>query len=99
MAAKWEVLSGYLGLSVGTIDIIKGNHPGDSVSRWNEALKQWISQNYMTTKFGLPSWRTLLQAIGRVHKYQFKKLAGEHKGTMFKTLSLAIKLNEIFFLY
>ena len=29
LAANWEHLSGYLGLSLGLIDTIKGNYPND----------------------------------------------------------------------
>jgi hypothetical protein len=78
LAAEWKQLSGYLGLSIGTIDIIKEN--SSAAGCWNEALKQWIKQNYRTAKFGYPSWRTLLEAIARVDKLLFKKLADKHQG-------------------
>ena len=80
LAAKWEQLSGYLGLSMRLIDVIKGNHPGDGEACWNEALKQWICQNFKTGKYGYPSWKTLLRAIGRVDKLLFNELAKEHQG-------------------
>ena len=80
LAANWEQLSGYLGLSIGLIDSIKGNHPGDNSSCWNEALKQWIKQNYKTQKFGEPSWKTLLQAVAMVDNLMFKNLATKHQG-------------------
>ena len=80
LAAKWEHLSGYLGLSIGCIDTIKKNLSTDATGCWNEALKQWIQQNYRTKKFGLPSWRTLLEAIARVDKRLFKDLADKHQG-------------------
>ena len=75
LAANWEHLSGYLGLSIGLIDTIKGNYPNDKSGCWNEALKEWIKQNYKTEKFGLPSWRTLLEAVARDNRLLFKKLA------------------------
>lgn len=83
LAAKWEQLSGYLGLSIETIDTIKRNIPTDAAGCWNEALKQWILQNYRTTKFGLPSWRSLLEAVARVDKLLFKKLAEKHRGMLY----------------
>ena len=83
LAAKWEQLSGYLGLSIGRIDIIKENFRNNASGCWNEALKQWIQQNYRTAKFGLPSWRTLLEAVVRVDKLLFKNLADKHQGTVF----------------
>ena len=81
-AANWDQLSGYLGISFKVIDCIRGNYPGNNSSCWNEALKQWITQNYNTEKFGEPSWRTLLKAIAKVDRLEFKKLAAEHKGTL-----------------
>ena len=79
LAAKWEQLSGYLGLSIGRIDTIKKNF-SDVTDCWNEALKQWILQNYRTARFGLPSWRMLLEAIARVDRLLFKNLADKHRG-------------------
>ena len=80
LSAKWEHLSGYLGLSISLIDSIKGNFPADVDCCWSESLKHWIRQNYKTEKFGLPSWRTLLKAVARVDKCLFKKLADTHQG-------------------
>ena len=92
LASKWEQVSGYLGLSIRTIDTIKGDHPNDTASCLNEALKQWILQNYNTKKFSLPSWRTLLQAIGRVDKLLFRKLTNQHEGRF--SLMTKINVNE-----
>lgn len=80
LAAKWEQLSGYLGLSIGMIDAIKENFPNNAAGCWNEALKQWIKQNYRTARYGYPSWRMLLEAIARIDKLLFKKLADKHQG-------------------
>ena len=82
LAADWEKLSGYLGLSFELIDNIKG---ADNSSCWNEALKQWIKQNHNVEKFGEPSWRTLLKAVAKVDKLQFKKLVAEHQGKRVST--------------
>lgn len=79
LAAKWDQLSGYLGLSMGTIETIIKSHPYDTSGCWNEALKLWIKQNYNTEKYGVPSWRTLLKAIAMVDKLLFKKLADNHQ--------------------
>ena len=79
LAAKWQQLGGYLGLPIGLIDSIKGNYPNDNSACWSEALKQWIQQNYNTARFGLPSWRTLLEAIARENRLLFKALADSHQ--------------------
>ena len=76
LSAKWEQLSIYLGLSFEVTDNIKGS--GDNYHCWNEALKYWIRQNYNTQKFGVLSWRSLLAAVVKVDKLQFKDLASKH---------------------
>jgi hypothetical protein len=57
-------------------DNIKGS--GDNYHCWSEALKHWIKQNFNTKKFGVPSWRSLLAAVAKVDKLQFKDLASGH---------------------
>ena len=79
LAAKWQQLSGFLGLSIKTICAIKGNFPSDNDGSLNEALMQWILQEYNTEKFSRPSWKSLLKAISRVDQPLFEKLAKEHQ--------------------
>ena len=80
LSSDWEKVSAYLGLSFKIIDTIKRDNPRDSAGCWNEALKEWIKQNYDTKLFGRPSWRSLLRAVAEVDKHRFQKLAGEHQG-------------------
>ena len=80
LAAKWEQLSIYLGLSCDIIDNIKGS--GDNYHCWSEALKNWIRRNYNTEKFGVPSWRSLLGTVAEVDKLMFRKLAEKHQGIL-----------------
>ena len=78
LAAKWEQLSIYLGLSFEVTDNIKGS--GDNYHCWSEALKHWIKQNYNTKKYELPSWRCLLKAVAKEDKLMFNSLAAQHQG-------------------
>ena len=78
MSGIWEKVSGYLGLSFELIETIKRDNPRDSAGCWNEALKEWIKQNYDTKKFGRPSWRSLLKAVAEVDNLLFEKLAAKH---------------------
>ena len=66
------------------IETIKGTPPVTAVGCWSEALKDWIRQNYNTGKYGLPSWRTLLEGVANVNMALFKKLAAEHPGALYK---------------
>ena len=86
LSAKWEQLSAFLGLSKKLIESIKKNHPNDDTGCWNDALSHWIGQNYNAKKFGVPSWKRLLEAIALVDKLVFKKLAREHEGEIFPIL-------------
>ena len=78
LAAKWEQLSIYLGLSFEVTDNIKGS--GDNYHCWSEALKHWIKRNYNTKKYELPSWRNLLKAVAKEDKLMFNNLAAQHQG-------------------
>ena len=80
LSSDWEKVSAYLGLPFKVIDTIKWDNPRDSTGCWNEALKEWIKQNYNTKLFDRPSWRSLLRAVAEVDKRQFQKLAAEHQG-------------------
>ena len=79
LAAKWEQLSIYLGLSCEVVDNIKGS--GDNYHCWSEALKHWIRQNYNTETFSKPTWRSLLRAVAEVDKLLFERLAEKHSQT------------------
>ena len=79
LAIKWRGLSGYLGIAMRTIRMIKENNPSDSVSSMNEALEQWILQKYDIKKHGLPSWKTLLKAVSLLDRSLFERLAKEHQ--------------------
>ena len=78
LAAKWDQVSGFLGLRPSLIASIRGNHPNDNTGCWNDALLSWVIQKYKTVKFGEPSWKTLLKAIAKVDKLEFKRLAAKH---------------------
>ena len=81
MSGNWEKVSGYLGLSFELIETIKRDNPRDSAGCWNEALKQWIKQNYNTETFSKPTWRSFLRAVAEVDKLLFERLAEKHSQT------------------
>ena len=81
LASEWYQLSTYLGLHMSIIDRIKSDFPNDSRRCLSEALKEWIKMNYDTERYGKPSWKTLLDAIAKIDKLLFNRLATEHQGT------------------
>ena len=89
LASKWQQLSAFLGLKPSIIDRIKSDFPNDSLGCWSEALKEWIKMNYDTEKFGKPSWKTLLNAIAKIDKLLFNRLATEHQRTGIIVLATA----------
>ena len=68
-----------MGLSYETIKQIEKDNSNNSNDSWNEVVMQWISQNYNTEKYGVPSWRTLLKTISRIDQSLFEELAKEHQ--------------------
>ena len=80
LSSKWEQLSAYLGLSKNQIESIKKKRSNDGTDCLNDALYEWIGQNYITERFGMPSWRTLLKSIALINKHVFKKLAHKYEG-------------------
>lgn len=79
--AKWENIGRALGIRAHTLEEIGGNRHYQASDCLSSVLKEWIGQNYNTGKFGLPSWRTLCEAVLQVSDYKFfKELAQKHGG-------------------
>jgi hypothetical protein len=83
-----------MGLSFKTIHTIKDNNPDDSEDSWNEALMQWILQDYNTEKYGLPSWKSLLKTVSRVDQPLFEILAKEHQVKGIYSVSARISYHD-----
>ena len=80
LASKWQQLSAFLGLKISVIDRIRSDFSNDSLGCWSEALKEWIKLNYNTQRYGDPSWKTLLKAVGKVDRLNFRRLASKYQG-------------------
>lgn len=80
LAGKWKQLSSYLGLNMDTINDIEERNV-DNSNCWNEALWRWITQKYNVQRSGLPSWKTLLNAVALLDDTLLtKELASKHQG-------------------
>ena len=78
LAAKWRDIGKALGISPAKLDEIAVNN-SQAGDRLSKVLQCWIGQNYNTTKFGLPSWRTLCKGISQAADKKFvKDLAKVH---------------------
>ena len=93
LASEWRQLSSLLGLALVEIESIKEDYHNDSSGCWSEAIAMWIRQNYLTDKFGLPSWRTLLRVVAKVDQDLFMELASNHQGSF--NIPLCFKLCSV----
>ena len=80
LAPHWDELCLFLHLPVGTSDTIKEKYPDKEILCLSEALKLWILRKYKTEKYGPPTLKMLLGAIGKIDEKLFNKLAKEHQG-------------------
>ena len=86
LASRWDELCLFLHLPMGTSDAIKEKYPNKELSCLSEALKLWILRKYKTEKYGLPTWKMLLEAVGKIDENLFKTLAKEHQGMKYLIL-------------
>ena len=72
-------MSVLIGLPRDIIEDIRTNrHQNDDC--WQDALSQWIKQNYtISDTFPEPSWRSLLKAVKEVDMQRYKELASKHQ--------------------
>ena len=80
LAADWAKLARYLHLRNDDIKIIKKNNPGDVQECLSDTMALWLKENYNTTKFGHPSWRTLITAVEKIDMALAKEIANQHRG-------------------
>lgn len=81
LSAHWHDIGAHLGLHPDDLERIKRDNRDNSKDCLKKALYEWIKQNYSITKYGLPSWKTLLEAVAEVDQRLFKKLAEKYKAT------------------
>jgi len=80
LAADWRKLAVRLRLKDSSMEVIQANHPGDCVSCLSDAIKDWLKMNYNVQRHGVPSWRSLVQAVAHVDKALALHIADEHRG-------------------
>ena len=62
VAPKWKALGLALRLQPGILHVIESNRldPNDCLT---DVLTKWLQQHYNTERFGLPSWKMLVDAV------------------------------------
>ena len=80
LVADWPKLAHYLGVRNDDVKVMKTEKPGDTWACLHNTMELWLRENYNTTKFGHPSWRTLVKAVARMDMAHAKEIANEHRG-------------------
>ena len=62
MAAVWEDVGLALKLKPHVLNTIKNDHR-DAKACLRNVLAEWLKKGYNTTRFGVPSWKLLVEAV------------------------------------
>ena len=73
--AKYYALGMALRLHPGTLDAIRSENPQDSQKALLDVLLMWLRQRYNTEKYGPPTWKMLIEAVGKESGGNNKALA------------------------
>ena len=86
LAAKYDSIGITLGLLSSESEIIGHEYVRDAKRALGQVIRTWLKQSYNVARFGLPSWRSLVEAVdstaGGSHHALAKKIASKHKGTV-----------------
>ena len=77
LAGTWKSLATALGLTTFTVSEIELEGRAVPARCLDLAIEKWLNQDYPHSKYGLPSWRTLVMAIGSGAGGRYPKLARE----------------------
>ena len=78
--ALWEDIGTALHIKVGKLEEIKAAHPADPNKCLRATMSEWLKKNYKTERFGDPSWRLLVKAVGDFNKGVAERIARDHPG-------------------
>ena len=83
MTSRWKELGLALRLRPADLQTIE-THRTDPNSCLTDVLTKWLQQNYNTDRFGLPSWKLLVNAvahcIGGNNPALARQIATKHNG-------------------
>ena len=64
VAHRWHQIGLALGLLESTLEVIKSKEQNDIYDLLRGVIVEWLKMNYNTTKFGQPTWRRIVEAVG-----------------------------------
>ena len=92
---KWQSLGEALRLHPSVLDRIECDQH-DSESRLRKVVTEWLNQAYETDRFGLPSWKLLVDAVahrrGGNNPALARQIATKHNG-------MYIHVHSLYYLY
>ena len=78
--ALWEDIGTALRVRIGKLEEIKAANPSDPNKCLRATMSEWLKKNYNTERFGDPSWRLLVEAVGQFNKGVAERIARDHPG-------------------
>ena len=92
---KWQSLGEALRLHPSVLDRIECDQL-DSESRLRKVMTEWLNQAYETDRFGLPSWKLLVDAVahrrGGNNPALARQIATKHNG-------MCIHVHSLYYMY
>ena len=83
VSAKWKSLGIALRLKPNILDGIKAENSGDPTACLTSTVTEWLNRNYNVKRFGEPTWRRLVEAVGDpaggANMALARDMAGRHK--------------------
>ena len=86
LAEKFDYIGITLGLSSGDVEVTRRECVGDTKRGLGQVIRTWLKQSYNVARFGLPSWRSLVDAVdsptGGSNHALAKRIASKYRGIL-----------------
>ena len=63
LAAVWKAIGRALRLNAGELERIESAHPGKPTECLSDVILSWLRRNYDVKRFGLPTWRRIVEVV------------------------------------
>lgn len=77
VSADWQVICTRLHVEPNTIKGLATSNKSNAV-RLNDALTEWLQQNYDYVRWGKPTWRKVVESVDKINNCLFEKIASKH---------------------
>lgn len=73
LKAKYYPLGRALRLKASDLDAVREQYPRNVEQALNDVLILWLRQQYTTKRFGVPTWRMLVEAVDKEGNHALAK--------------------------